>query len=174
MKFSNFLSASAAVVASVSAFAIDLKAQQPIGALGGEIPGGSPINHCSNPDTDLIQIDRIYISPNPPQRGQQLHFEASGIVKKRIEEGAYLKVDVIYNRYIHLIRNQTFDFCENIQKAEVDISCPIEEGPLTVVKEVDLPGEIPPGKFIVTAFLYTVNDEMMTCLHAETTFNRAS
>ncbi|EGX51647.1 Phosphatidylglycerol/phosphatidylinositol transfer protein [Orbilia oligospora] len=176
MKFSNVVTLLAAA-SSASAFAIDL-GQSPIGSFDepvswdATIPGGSPIVHCSDPATDLVKIDRIYINPNPPAVGKTLHLEASGEVKRRIEEGAIMKVEVKLG-YITLIK-QTLDFCSNLEKANTTVNCPIEPGPLKIVKDQDLPKEIPPGKFKVTAELYTEKEDgdLITCLHAEVTFAR--
>ncbi|KAK6337730.1 Phosphatidylglycerol/phosphatidylinositol transfer protein [Orbilia brochopaga] len=172
MKLTSLLTISAAAVASVSAFAIDLNGQVPFADLGEEIPGGSHIQHCSNPRTDKVEIKRVCLEPYPPVPGGVLHFEAEGIIKERIEEGAYIRVDVIYNKYIRLIRNQKFDFCENVKKAEADVECPIEEGPLNITKDVELPKEIPPGTFIVTAYLHKKDDSLITCLHTVVSFKR--
>lgn len=54
--------------------------------------------------------------------------------------GAYVRLTVKYG-YIILIRT-TQDLCE--QMANVDEKCPLKEGKMTIVKEVELPVEVPP------------------------------
>lgn len=79
--------------------------------------------------------------------GQQLLIKASGNVKQRIEEGAYVKLTVKYG-LIKLLTT-TANLCE--QFANVDMKCPIEEGEQTIEKTVDLPVEIPPVSFVPEA-----------------------
>lgn len=173
MKFATVLSVFAVGVTFVSALAVDIqyspKDQTPVVPLDQKIPGNSPVSLCSlDPSKDLVTIDRVDIDPNPPVPGKTLHIEASGTVKERIEDGAYIWVEVKLG-YIILIR-KTFDFCEEIKN--VDMECPIEEGPLKITKDVDLPEQIPPGKFIVTAKLFNKYDIQITCLKAEVTFKK--
>jgi hypothetical protein len=73
-------------------------------------------------------------------RGQTLTIKASGLVKETIEEGAYVQLQVKYG-YIRLINTQA-DLCEQIKN--VNLECPIEQGLISIVKDVDLPNEIPP------------------------------
>jgi len=172
MKFSSVLSVFTVAVASSSALSVDLgyrlNGQAPLVTLDTPIPGDSPVVLCSDPAKDLVTIDKVDIDPNPPVAGKTLHIEASGTVKERIEEGSTLFVEVKLG-YIILIK-KTFDFCEQIKN--VDMECPIEEGPITVIKDVELPSEIPPGKFLVTAKLFNQNKEQITCLKAQVAFAR--
>lgn len=64
----------------------------------------------------------------------------------------------------------TADLCEQIENVELE--CPIEKGLISITKSVDLPREIPPGKYTVLADVYTVDDEPITCLTATVTFAR--
>ncbi|KAF3903839.1 hypothetical protein AA313_de0209470 [Arthrobotrys entomopaga] len=180
MKFTNLLSV-LVTAASASALSINLvpgrSDQSPIISpfTVPTIPGGSPIKYCVepryDPANDLVDIERISIDPNPPVAGKSLHLEVSGEVKKRIDEGAYLAVEVKLG-VIRLIK-KTFDFCDLLTQANVTVSCPIEPGHLEVIKDQDLPAQIPPGKFVVSAHLFTVKNELVTCLHAEVTFARS-
>jgi hypothetical protein len=72
--------------------------------------------------------------------GTSLSIKASGILKEKVEKGAYVILQVKYG-VITLIK-QTVDLCDQV--SEVDLDCPLEEGPLTLVKEVELPKQIPP------------------------------
>ncbi len=73
-------------------------------------------------------------------RGANLTIQATGTVKEDIEDGAYVKLQVKYG-YIKLI-DTTVDLCEEIKN--VDLECPIQKGRISIVKEVELPREIPP------------------------------
>ena len=68
-----------------------------------------------------------------------LTIEAKGNFTKKVEDGAYINLTVKYG-IIQLI-NQKADLCE--QMKNVDEECPLE-GAKTVLKDVQLPKEIPP------------------------------
>ncbi|GMF39455.1 unnamed protein product [[Candida] boidinii] len=124
------------------------------------VPGNSPISICDSTESQLLTLESVVLSPNPPERGQNLTISAIGTLSETIKEGAYVDVDVTYG-YIKLI-HQTFDLCEEIQN--VDMTCPIESGKYTLTKQVEIPKEVPPGKYTVYARAYTDEDEFITCL----------
>lgn len=166
------------LLAASNAFAIpldlqDLQAefQNPFGlntlpGLDKPIPGHSPILLCDLDQPKLVEIIRIDLDPNPPVKGQNVTIHAEGIVKQPILEGAYVDVDVRYG-YIRLLK-QTFDLCE--QSKTVGIECPVEKGKLVLDTSVEIPGEVPPGKYVVFARAYTVDDEPITCLTGSIVF----
>ncbi|KAI5955447.1 NPC2 [Candida theae] len=130
------------------------------------VPGKSPIEVCDYSSKQLLTLDEITISPNPPQAGANLTFTAKGTIDKTITDGAYVEVDVRYG-FIKLI-HQTYDICKEITK--VDLECPIEKGKQVITKEVEIPEEVPPGKYLVTARAFTKDDEYITCLTATIEF----
>lgn len=105
-----------------------------------KVPGRSPVEICSLPSEDLLEIEYLDLTPNPPLAGQNLTMEAMGFLKTPIKEGAYANFEVKYG-LIKLLSG-TADLCE--KAAEVDLECPIEEGELKVEKMVKLPSQIPP------------------------------
>ncbi|CAK9436359.1 uncharacterized protein LODBEIA_P09170 [Lodderomyces beijingensis] len=130
------------------------------------VPGESPIEVCDADDAQLLSLQEVVISPNPPQAGANLTFTARGTIDKTISDGAYVEVDVRYG-FIRLI-HQTYDLCEEITK--VDLECPIEKGQQIISKVVEIPAEVPPGKYLVNARAYTKDDEYITCLTATIVF----
>ncbi|KAF7546268.1 hypothetical protein G7046_g9349 [Stylonectria norvegica] len=135
------------------------------------IPGDSPLEFCPGEHKhDLVTIDRVDLSPNPPRAGEELIIKATGTVKETIEEGAYVLLTVKYG-LIRLISTKA-DLCEQI--GNVDLECPVKAGVLSITKGVDLPSEIPPGKYTVFADVYTVDDVQITCLTATVAFSRSS
>ena len=114
----------------------------------------------------MLHLDEVIVTPNPPVAGQNLTFTAVGTLDKTIEEGAYVEVEVRYG-FIKLI-HQTYDLCEEIVK--VDLQCPIKLGKQTITKNVEIPEEVPPGKYLVVARAYTKDDEYITCLTATIIF----
>lgn len=130
------------------------------------VPGDSPIKNCDASVSQLLTLHSVVISPNPPERGQNLTFIAKGFLEKPILDGAYVEVEVKYG-FIKLV-HQTFDLCEEITK--VDLTCPVADGEQVIVKEVEIPNEVPPGQYIVNARAYTKDDEFITCLSAVVDF----
>jgi hypothetical protein len=136
-----------------------------------KVPGENPLEFCEvNRGEDILSIDKVTLSPNPPQAGTTLLIEASGQVKDTILDGAYVHIEVKYG-YIKLI-NMRSDLCE--QLGNVDLECPIEPGKLVITKSVDLPKQIPPGKYTVQADVFNADDEHITCLTAAVTFGGKS
>ncbi|TPX07655.1 uncharacterized protein E0L32_010653 [Thyridium curvatum] len=161
-----------------------------------KVPGDSPLELCDKDHSDdLVDITRVDLLPNPPEAyvsplgildrvrsyvdidtnlsllessGADLVIKATGTVFETIEEGAYVNLSVKYG-LIRLI-STTADLCEQIQN--VDLKCPIEKGILSITKSVELPKEIPPGKYTVLADVYDKDDKPITCLTAQVVFGR--
>ncbi|ODV98224.1 hypothetical protein PACTADRAFT_36815 [Pachysolen tannophilus NRRL Y-2460] len=131
-------------------------------ALPGEkpVPGDSPVSICDSDQAQILSLTSLVISPNPPVRNANLTISALGVLDKTIEDGAYVEVDVRYG-YIKLL-HQIFDICEEIQ--QVNMTCPIEKGEHDITKEVEIPNEVPPGKYVVYARAYTKDDEFIACI----------
>jgi len=169
MKYSTILSAAALSAWPVSGASLNFWGQSPLGRpslppRGGPVPGESPFMYCGERKDDILRLDYVDISPNPPQPGGTLKITASGVTSEAIVEGAYVSLDVRYG-YVKLLQKQV-DLCENA--GEINLSCPLEQGGLSVMKEVDLPKAIPPGKYTVVADVYTVDHRPITCFWAET------
>lgn len=154
---------------AASVFAAD--EQSPISAklLPGEkpIPGNSPVAICDVTEPQLLTIYLVELSPNPPQRGVNLTVEAVGHLSQLVEEGAYVDVDVRYG-YIKLI-SQTYDLCSEV--GEVDLECPLQKGEYKLSKTVEIPDQVPPGKYTVYARAYTKDDDFIACITATVVFS---
>ena len=85
-----------------------------------------------------------------------------------MEEGAKVNLQVKYG--LITIIKQTADLCDTVKN--VDLECPIDDGETELTKDVDLPKQIPPGKYSVIADAYTKDDEKITCLTATVEFKR--
>jgi hypothetical protein len=72
-------------------------------------------------------------------RGQKLTIEAVGTTSEKIEQGAYVNLQVKYG-LIKLLSTRA-DMCEQI--GNVDLKCPVEKGKITLTKDVDIPANIP-------------------------------
>lgn len=133
-----------------------------------EVPGENPLFFCSNPPTDILVIDSVDLSPNPPEVGQTLDIRATGVLKETVENGAKIHLQVKYG-LITLI-NQETDLCNQVKN--VDLKCPLKRGPLELTKSVNLPGQIPPGNYHVIADVFTKDGDEITCLTADVYFGK--
>ncbi|RMZ86057.1 hypothetical protein DV737_g7, partial [Chaetothyriales sp. CBS 132003] len=124
--------------------------------------------YCADPKDYILDIDYVDLSPNPPKPGDKLTIKAYGTFAKDIEPGATVFLQVKYG-LITLIKQEA-DLCDNIGR--IDLTCPLKEGPLLFTREVDIPNQVPPGKYTVHADVNTVDKEEVTCL--ETTPAAAS
>ena len=83
-------------------------------------------------------------------------------------KGSKIHLQVKYG--LITIIKQTADLCDTVKN--VDLDCPIKKGKTTLKKEVELPKEIPPGKYSVVANAETEEEDTITCLTATVEFKR--
>ncbi|KAL9089480.1 MAG: hypothetical protein Q9159_002520 [Coniocarpon cinnabarinum] len=133
-----------------------------------DVPGSNPLKFCEDPSNYLLDIDNVDLDPNPPKAGQALAIAANGTLREAVQEGAKVHLQVKYG-LIKLI-NQEADLCDYVDK--VELSCPLKEGDQKLVKSVDLPQQIPPGKYTVLADVYNPDKSKITCLTAMVEFKR--
>lgn len=100
--------------------------------------------------------------------GQTLSITARGDISSDVEDGAKVHLSVKYG-LITIIR-QTADLCDTVKN--VDLECPIKKGELALTKDVELPKQIPPGKYTVLADVVTKDEKKITCLTATVEFHR--
>lgn len=133
------------------------------------IPGGSPVLQCDVDDKQLLDISSVELSPNPPQRGHNLTIVASGQLHQELVDGAYVDVEVRLG-YIRLLYN-TYDLCEQLEEHDVDdLKCPIKPDTYNLKKEVSIPAEVPPGRYVFVMRAYTYDDKLISCLTGEVLF----
>ena len=100
--------------------------------------------------------------------GKTLTITATGTLSQNVTKGSKIHLQVKYG--LITIIKQTADLCDTVKN--VDLDCPIEKGKTTLSKDVDLPKEIPPGKYSVVANAETKDEERITCLSATVEFKR--
>lgn len=65
------------------------------------------------------------------------------------------------------------DLCDNANI--IDKQCPVKAGVVTVAKEIAIPNEIPPGRYVVTAEASNVEKsgdaKTITCMKGEIVFS---
>jgi len=141
--------------------------QKPLADTGEAVPGDNPLVHCKQDhDSDILKLEHVNLTPNPPTAGNKLTIEAVGTLQKQLEKGAYVQLQVKYG-LIRLVNTQQ-DLCDQV--SNVDLECPVEKGKITIVKDVELPKEIPPGTYTVFADAYTKDGDNIMCLTSTITF----
>lgn len=130
------------------------------------VPGGSPLQVCNSNEFQLLDLEKVLLDPIPPVRGENLTISAIGNLNTEIVAGAYVDIVVTWG-YVQLIK-QTYDLCEELPN--VDMECPLKKGHYELTKEVEIPEQVPPGKYTVIAKAYTEDDELITCLTGSVEF----
>jgi len=132
------------------------------------VPGKNPLNFCADPKDYILTVDFVDLVHNPPVPGEKLTVIANGTFSQDIDPGATVFLQVKYG-LITLIKQEA-DLCDNLPK--IDLSCPIKKGVLTIKKEVDIPKQVPPGKYTVLADVNTVDKEKISCMESTVFFSR--
>ncbi|KAF9998689.1 Phosphatidylglycerol/phosphatidylinositol transfer protein [Modicella reniformis] len=120
----------------------------------------------------LLKVEYVNIDPNPPRKGQPLTIDGGGYLQEDIVEGA--EIEVVVKLGLIKLLTKRFNFCE--ESVKVGKPCPIVAGKQSLKTSVDLPREIPPGKF--TANIKVTNPKksesepgkIVTCLIAKAQF----
>ncbi|KAG7099295.1 Phosphatidylglycerol/phosphatidylinositol transfer protein [Marasmius oreades] len=117
---------------------------------------------CGNPETDVIKINDIQVTPDPPQPGKELSVTVNGLARQTITDGAY--ADVVVKLGLIKLLSKRFDLCTEARNANASIQCPIKDGEHQVTHVVELPKEIPRAKFKVHVDGFTNDDDDMFCV----------
>ncbi|KDQ20250.1 hypothetical protein BOTBODRAFT_101794, partial [Botryobasidium botryosum FD-172 SS1] len=121
-----------------------------------------------SPD-DLLQLQSLTVSPDPPQPGRNLTIMASALVREEIEDGAYAHVLVKAGPI--MVLSKQFDLCAEAEKANFSLLCPVKPGQYDIVHSVELPREVPFGKFTIQVQALAADDAPMFCLNAKVDFS---
>lgn len=108
--------------------------------LSNSVSSTSETLHSCGRDGDVFEFNSLWLSPDPPERGQPLHFSIQGTLKADIQKGAVVHVRAKLG-FIQLM-NQDMDLCDEIKK--VGRECPLPKGPFLLNHTVDIPKEAPP------------------------------
>ncbi|KAF9015274.1 ML domain-containing protein [Cyathus striatus] len=151
------------------ATAIDSSQQVPLTHDSVHIMDGWDWEDCGV-ESDLVQIDSISVTPDPPKPGQDMTVTVVGSTSVEIEYGAI--ADVTVKMGLIKLLKKTFDICDEARNANASVQCPVQPGKYTVEQTVSLPKEIPPAKFIVDVQGYTADEENLLCLKLHVDFTR--
>jgi len=123
------------------------------------------IDECGT-ETDLLKLVSYQLNPNPPLKGEVLVIDAEGFLKEDVVQGAVINL-IVKIGVIKLLTKE-LDFCE--ESAKIDKPCPLKAGEQFLHHEVELPKDIPPGKYFVNVKVRNPDDKQVTCLNARANF----
>ncbi|KAJ3215368.1 Phosphatidylglycerol/phosphatidylinositol transfer protein [Dinochytrium kinnereticum] len=129
---------------------------QPIRALDGSVVS------CGGPD-DVFQPKRISLIPDPPKRGKPLTVEVLGDLSEDVTVGSY--ADVIAKLGVIKLVEKRLDLCEEIK--QIGRECPVQKGSQEITHTVDIPREVPPGKYSISVDAFTADGKPLTCLRIQ-------
>lgn len=114
-------------------------------------------------DGDILKIDSLDISPDPPQRGQDLTVLLTGTLSQDVVKGSKAQVKVKLG-FIQLL-DQQFDLCE--KSSTVDMDCPIRKGPIEINKSFAIPNELPKGRYNLHVETTNADGSRIACVQAQ-------
>jgi ML domain len=107
---------------------------------------------CGEAD-DLLKLNSLRISPDPPVRGQPLTIAFEGDLAQPIEGSEVVTIQVKYG--IIKIVDMTTSLCDELAKVEDIPQCPFAPGPWAFNHTETLPADIPPGRYTLTIEAYS-------------------
>ncbi|KZT56846.1 hypothetical protein CALCODRAFT_496831 [Calocera cornea HHB12733] len=114
-------------------------------------------------DTDLIDIESISVSPDPPRPGEPVSVFVSGRTAEVIDRGAQYFVELKYGSSV--LSKGWRDFCA--LTLESGYYCPILPGEFHLEETFDLPANVPSGKFTVLTIGQTKGGAEMFFVRSE-------
>ncbi|CAG8613434.1 9104_t:CDS:2 [Paraglomus occultum] len=115
--------------------------------------------------SDILQIHYIELHPDPPQKGKELTIDAAGFLSETVDKGSY--VDVVVKLGLIRLLQKRYDLCDEV--TQVGKECPLD-GYQTLHHTLDLPKEIPPGRYSVDVNAFTPDHRKIGCLKVMVTF----
>ena len=152
--------------------------------------GGWQWSSCGTGD-EVVSVDSIVVSPDPPVPGQNLTVRAKGTIKDEVSvstlfQCSYLNLtttvadpthpvhlglwqdgtfaDVVVKLGLIRLLARRFDVCEEARAKNADLQCPLSAGDYELEQTVALPREIPPGKFNVHVTGENQDGSNLVCL----------
>jgi hypothetical protein len=104
-----------------------------------------------NEVSDMMQVDKVQLIPNPPQKGQNVTVKVNGILKRNLNNGSYLLANVKRGIKLPQLKISACDYLQN--------GCPIEKGNVNLSMTFDIPSMMPGGTYDVHIVLFNIENE---------------
>jgi len=112
-----------------------------------------PFSVCSGAPTDL-NIQTVYVTPNPPVKGNNIAIQAQGTVDEQLTGGNFV-INVLY------MGVQIFSETLDLSKA---VTLPVGPGPITLNYQVLIPSIAPSGGYTVQLTFNDQSGTEITCV----------
>ncbi|GJJ09615.1 hypothetical protein Clacol_003838 [Clathrus columnatus] len=112
---------------------------------------------CNNPG-DPTHIDRLIISPDPPQAGDTELVSLSGFGGETLNDGAWAQLTVSVDGY-QLPEPIDFDICSKFN----NVHCPINKGFFDISGDLKIPSGLK-GAFNAKVDVYNADNSHMACV----------
>ncbi|KAI9297371.1 hypothetical protein K502DRAFT_280586, partial [Neoconidiobolus thromboides FSU 785] len=99
---------------------------------------------CGSP-SDAFLVSKVALFPRLPERGQNVTVTITGTAQQQIIEGT--KAHVIAKLGLITVIEKDYDFCKEIEEGST--KCPIQKGDNVIIKVVEVPANIPSGRYVV-------------------------
>lgn len=136
----------------------------------GEMKPAGPISwtDCGGSD-DLFQLESLELIPDPPRRSAPLTVKLRGYLLERLNEGV-IRYEVKFGGF--KLANGKLDGCDALKKERNLPQCPIGAGPIDVTHTIELPWQIPSGKYLVNVNGARSDDQkQIFCLNLDISIN---
>ncbi|WFC98581.1 meiotic recombination [Malassezia yamatoensis] len=120
-------------------------------------------------DEVAVHVESIELSPESPQRGQNLTVHGKATLTSEADFGTY--VDVSVRVGFLRIFSQRVDVCEALRENNAEVQCPAQPGHYDVTHTALLPSQIPPAKYNVHVEGRTHDDKPLTCMQFGVSFS---
>lgn len=119
-----------------------------------------------NAESNTFHLDTLEITPDPPVKGKELIVMVEGSLDTEISQGSSMDIVVKFNRITLLKRR--LDFCDELENASGSpVKCPIAAGPKKWIIHVDLPSQIPSGRYSADIQLTDQKNRSAFCAQAK-------
>ncbi|RUS20379.1 MD-2-related lipid-recognition domain-containing protein [Endogone sp. FLAS-F59071] len=117
------------------------------------------VTNCGS-SSDILKLTSLTLSPNPPQRGQNLTVIATGTLTQAIINGSTINVNVTLDSFLPVLSN-TWDLCS--EAAQEKITCPMPSGAVNLTTTLAVPSDIPSGSYAAHAVASEPNGSEIAC-----------
>lgn len=126
---------------------------------------------CGNSD-DLFRLDSLILSPDPPKRSAPLTVHLKGQLKETLTEGV-VNYAIRFGGFT--LATGSLDGCPSLEKESTLPHCPVEKGIIDVTHTVQIPWQIPPGRYFIDAHgERSVDHKQIFCLNLDVAIDLVS
>ena len=124
--------------------------------------------NCGSSD-DLFNLESLELSPDPPRRSSPLTVKLKGYLKEKLDEGV-VEYEAKFGGFT--LATGKLDGCPTLKEEPKLPQCPVAAGKIDVTHTVDLPWQIPPGRYLINAKgKRSIDDKQIFCIDLDVLIN---